>query len=124
MISARTLCLVAALALPEAALGASFGPSGETARISRVRLNSVGRAYVMVTQTPTAATNDCPPGFQSELYTFDTTTLQGRILYNQVLAAYASQSKVAGSATGTCIVEGAILVARYQPLTSLTVFTP
>lgn len=120
----RNLVLAAIMVASPAAVAASFGTSGETARISRVRLDSLGRVFVNVTQTPTAATNDCPPSIQSELYWFDSTTLQGRILYNQVLAAYSSQSKVSGSATGTCLLIGSIIVSRYQPLTSLTVFTP
>jgi hypothetical protein len=132
-----SLCVAALLGLPLATMAASFGGSGQTARISLVRLDSLGRVFVGVNQTPTAATNDCPPvppgGFssQSGLYWFDSTSLQGRILYNQVLSAYTSQSKVSGSATGSCLVfgipifpSGQIDTARYQPLTSLTVFTP
>ncbi len=128
----RIVAFIAALAWAPCGLAAGYGTTaGETAKVTRVRQDSLGRVFVQFTQTPTAQSNTCSggQGFASEQTFFDGTTLQGRILFNQALAAFASQSKVQAFSTGTCLllVSGVppfLLASRYEPLTSLTVFTP
>jgi hypothetical protein len=124
------LPVVLALVLPAMPLQASSFSTTSTVtyKVSRLRLVSTGRAYFGITRSPAATiTTDCTPT-GSELYYFDANTLQGRILYNQVLSSYTTQSKVSGSGGGaaTCVASGFICLPTFtscqvEQLSSFTV---
>ena len=125
---------VLALLLPVAPIEASsFTTSGTTIyKVSRLRLTSTGRVYVGITRTPAATvSNDCPTPDNSQQYYFDTTTLQGRILYNQLLSSYTTQSRVSGGGDANdanCVSTGTICLIVFPNITFgqaelLTTFT-
>ena len=128
------LPVVLALLLPAMPLQASSFSTSSTVtyKVSRLRLVSTGRAYFGISRSPAATiTTDCTPT-GSEQYWFDASTLQGRILYNQVLSSYTSQTKVSGSgfgtAAGSCITNGficqlfpTVLSCEVEQLSSFTV---
>jgi len=101
-----------------------------TYKVSKLRLVSTGRAYFGISRSPTATiATDCSP-VGSEQYWFDTSTLQGRILYNQVLSSYTSQAKISGSGAGavlnSCVSTGFLCLPTFtscqaEQLTSFTV---
>ena len=121
-----------ALLLPVAPLGASSftTTSTETYKVSRLRLTSTGRVYIGIVRSPAATVgNVCANADTIQQYFFDTTTLQGRILYNQVLSSYTSQSKVSGSGdNSTCVSSGSlcqlfptVIFCNSEQLTTFTV---
>jgi hypothetical protein len=128
------LPVVLALLLPAMPLHASSFSTTSTVtyKVSRLRLVSTGRAYFGISRSPAATiTTDCSP-VGSEQYWFDANTLQGRILYNQVLSSYTSQSKVSGSGlgnvAGSCVTNGflcgvfpSLLFCEVEQLSSFTV---
>ncbi|MBL8274317.1 MAG: hypothetical protein KAX77_06350 [Xanthomonadales bacterium] len=121
-----------ALLLPVAPLEASSftTTSTETYKVSRLRLTSTGRVYIGIVRSPAATVgNVCANADTIQQYYFDTTTLQGRILYNQVLSSYTSQSKVSGSGdNSTCVSSGSlcqlfptVIFCNSEQLTTFTV---
>ena len=121
-----------ALLLPVAPLEASSftTTSTETYKVSRLRLTSTGRVYIGIVRSPAATVgNVCTNADTIQQYFFDTTTLQGRILYNQVLSSYTSQSKVSGSGdNATCVSSGSlcqlfptVIFCNSEQLTTFTV---
>ena len=121
-----------ALLLPVAPLEASSltTTSTETYKVSRLRLASTGRVYIGIVRSPAATVgNVCANADTIQQYYFDTTTLQGRILYNQVLSSYTSQSKVSGSGdNATCVSSGSlcqlfptVIFCNSEQLTTFTV---
>ena len=125
---------VLALLLPVAPLEASSftTTSTETYKVSRLRLTSTGRVYIGIVRSPAATvSNVCTNPDTIQQYYFDTTTLQGRILYNQVLSSYTSQSKVSGSGDNlpaNCVNSGSlcqifptIIFCNSEQLTTFTV---
>lgn len=121
-----------ALLLPVAPLEASSftTTSTETYKVSRLRLTSTGRVYIGIVRSPAATVgNVCANADTIQQYYFDTTTLQGRILYNQVLSSYTSQSKVSGSGdNATCVSSGSlcqlfptVIFCNSEQLTTFTV---
>ena len=121
-----------ALLLPVAPLEASSftTTSTETYKVSRLRLTSTGRVYIGIVRSPAATVgNGCANADTIQQYFFDTTTLQGRILYNQVLSSYTSQSKVSGSGdNSTCVSSGSlcqlfptVIFCNSEQLTTFTV---
>lgn len=123
-----------ALLLPVAPLEASSftTTSTETYKVSRLRLTSTGRVYIGIVRSPAATVgNVCANADTIQQYYFDTTTLQGRILYNQVLSSYTSQSKVSGSGDNlpaNCVSSGSlcqlfptIIFCQSEQLTTFTV---
>ena len=121
-----------ALLLPVAPLEASSftTTSTETYKVSRLRLTSTGPVYIGLVPSPAATVgNVCANADTIQQYFFDTTTLQGRILYNQVLSSYTSQSKVSGSGdNSTCVSSGSlcqlfptVIFCNSEQLTTFTV---
>lgn len=123
-----------ALLLPAMPLEASSFSTTTTVtyKVSRLRLTSTGRVYVGITRSPAATvTNDCPTPDNTQQYYFDTTTLQGRILYNQLLSSYTTQSKVSGAGDAVdanCVSSGTlcqfiptIIFCQSEQLTTFTV---
>jgi hypothetical protein len=126
------LPVMLALLLPVMPLQASSFSTSTTVtyKVSKLRLVSTGRAYFGISRSPTEAiTTDCSP-VGSEQYWFDTSTLQGRILYNQVLSSFTSQAKISGSGAGavagSCVSTGFLCFPTFtscqaEQLTSFTV---
>ena len=121
-----------ALLLPVAPLEASSftTTSTETYKVSRLRLTRTGRVYIGIARSPAATVGTvCANADTIQQYFFDTTTLQGRILYNQVLSSYTSQSKVSGSGdNATCVSSGSlcqlfptVIFCNSEQLTTFTV---